>query len=114
MKFTKLSTKFNNILKKKKKGKTINPEKIQKLRHILNEKKSHYEERLKTDISSEKRDSLESKLKVVTAQIQKSEALLSAQSVVPENKEQPAEPATEEQPAEPATEEKPAEPVKES
>ena len=78
MKFTKLSTKFNKILKKKEKGKRLKSGKILKLQQLLNEKKSGYEKKLKTKgLSKEKRKSFESKLKVVNAQIKKSNNLLS-------------------------------------
>ena len=80
MKFTKLSTKFNKLLKKKEKGKKVKPEKLQKLHDILNEKKLRYEKKLKSDLTDEKRSSLKSKLKVVNAQIKKSKTLLSDQS----------------------------------
>ena len=75
MKFTKLSQKFNKLLKKQDKGKTIKPEKLEKLQQLLNEKKSRYEEKLNTELSEEKRNSLETKLKVVMAQLDKSKQL---------------------------------------
>ena len=77
MKFTKLSTKFNKLIGKKEKGKSLNPEKVAKLQQLLADKKSRYEEKLKTDLSDEKRKSFETKLKVVNAQIEKSSHLIS-------------------------------------
>ena len=75
MNFTKLSTKFNKLLKKQKKGKKLKPEKLEKLQELLQAKKLSFENKLKTDISDEKRNSLQSKLKVVTAQIAKAKEL---------------------------------------
>lgn len=80
MKFTKISTKFNKLLKKKKRGKKINKDKLRKLQELLVAKKSKFEERLKGELTDEKRSSLESKLRVVNAQIAKSETLLSNQT----------------------------------
>ena len=76
MKFTKLGTKFNKLLKKKKQGKNIKPAKIKKLLELLGKKKLRYEEKLKTNLSDEKRKSFKSKLKVVDAQIEKSKKLI--------------------------------------
>ena len=80
MKFTKLGTKFNRLLKKNKRGKTIKPEKIEKLLCALNDKKLRYEEKLKTELTDEKRTSFESKLKVVKAHLKKTRKLQSDQS----------------------------------
>lgn len=111
MKFTKLSTKFNKLLKKKKKGKTIRPEKLLKLQELLNQKKSRFEKRLQTDLSEEKRTSIKSKLNVVSAQLAKTETLLLQQSDKPQEKDQPVESASDEQPAETASDDQPGEPV---
>ena len=75
MKFTKLSVKFNKLLKKHKKGKKLKPEKLEKLQELLEAKKLKFEEKLKTDLSDDKRESLKTKLKVVNAQIAKSKKL---------------------------------------
>lgn len=87
MKFTKISTKFNKLLKKKKRGKKINKDKLLKLQELLNAKKSKFEERLKGELTDEKRSSLESKLRVVNAQIAKSQTLLSNQTGESQNEE---------------------------
>jgi len=76
MKFTKLNTKIHKLLKKKEAGKAIKQVKLQELLKLLDEKKLHYEKRLETDLSEEKRASIETKLKVVCAQIEKSRQLL--------------------------------------
>ncbi len=75
MKFSKLSTKFSKLLHKQEKGKTIKPEKIEKLRQLLTEKKSRFEERLSGELTDEKRDSIQTKLKVVSAQLEKLDTL---------------------------------------
>ena len=76
MKFTDLSTKFNKLIKKQKKGAKIKPKKVNKLIDHLTSKKLKYEKKLKTDLSKKKRTSFETKLKVVNAQIAKSKKLL--------------------------------------
>ncbi len=101
MKFSKLSTKFSKLLKKKEKGKKIKPDKLLKLQELLNQKKSKFEKRLNEDLSAEQRTSLESKLKVVSAQIAKTQALLSKDSDKSVDKDQPGEPVNIEQSAEP-------------
>jgi len=113
MKFTKLSTKFNKLLKKKKKGKSIKPEKLHKIVELLNQKKSRFEEKLKTDVSGEKRSSLESKLRVVNAQIAKSEALLPKEPEEPVNADQSGETAEEDQSGETVKEDQSGETAKE-
>ena len=75
MKFSRLSTKFSKLLRKQKKGKTIKPEKLEKLRHLLTEKKSRFEQRLSGELSDDKRDSIQTKLKVVSAHLEKLDTL---------------------------------------
>jgi len=71
MKFTKLSTKFNKLLKKKDKGKSLKPEKIEKLQQLLNDKKDRFQNKLEGELTAEKKESLQTKLKVVDAQLEK-------------------------------------------
>jgi hypothetical protein len=72
MKFTILSTRFNKLVNKVSKGKKIKPQKLEKLQQLLSEKKSRYEAKLASTQDPEKRKSLEIKLKVVSAQLEKS------------------------------------------
>lgn len=71
MKFKKLKEKIKKVSRKRKKGKQINPKKLEKLQQLLLDKKSDYEGRLQGDLDSEKRKSLEIKLSVVNAHISK-------------------------------------------
>ena len=80
MKFTKLGTRFKRLLKKNKQGRKIKPEKFAKLLVALNDKKSGYEKKLKTELADEKRKLFESRLKVVKAHLRKTRKLQSAQS----------------------------------
>lgn len=77
MKFKKLGAKFSKILDKQEKGKSIDPEKVAKLKHKLTEKQQHYENRLNQDLDPEKRKSFEIKLGVVSAHLAKLEELTS-------------------------------------
>ena len=76
MKFTKLSSKFSKLLKKQERGKTIKPEKLEKLRTLLSEKRSRLEQKLSGELTDEKRDSIQTKLKVVSAQLEKLDAMI--------------------------------------
>ena len=75
MKFSKLVGKFEKLAGKLKKGKQIQPEKLQKLQQLLSAKKSRYKEELKSTNDPEKRKKLKNRLKVVAAQLKKSEKL---------------------------------------
>ena len=76
MKFTKLSAKFDKLVRKKEKGKSVNPEILEILLQLLVDKKDHYEEKLQLVEDPDKRQSYETRLKVVNAQIGKSRVLL--------------------------------------
>ncbi len=76
MKFTKLSSKFSKLLKKQERGKTIKPEKLEKLRTLLSEKRSRLEQKLSGELTDEKRDSIQTKLKVVSAQLEKLDTMI--------------------------------------
>jgi hypothetical protein len=77
MKFKKLNAKLDNLVGKKEKGKPIDPEKLERLRQLLIEKKQRYEKKLGSADDSDKRRSIETKLYVVNAQIEKAGKLLS-------------------------------------
>ena len=75
MKFRKLDSAAENLVRKTAIGKKIKPEKVKKLQQLLGEKKSAYEEKLKTSMEPGKREKLETRLKVVEAHIEKANQL---------------------------------------
>ena len=78
MKFSRLVEEFEKYVSKKSLGKRIKPEKLLKLRQLLVDKKSRYEAKLEATQDAGKRKKLETKLKVVGAQIEKSKKLSDA------------------------------------
>ncbi len=76
MKFTRLSKKYNQLLKKKESGKNIKPAKVEKLLENLTEKKVRYEKKLESELPQKKRKSLKTRLKVINAQINKAKKLI--------------------------------------
>ena len=78
MKFTKLVDKFKKIVDSHEQGKQIESEKLEKLQQLLTDKKSRYEEKLETTTDPEKRTRLETRMKVVNAQLEKSKHLQSS------------------------------------
>jgi len=81
MKFSKLVEKYKNLVANYEQGKHITPEKLEKLeklQQLLAEKKSRYEAKLEATQDLEKRTRLETRLKVVNAQLEKSKHLLSS------------------------------------
>jgi len=81
MKFSKLVEKYKNLVANYEQGKHITPEKLEKLeklQQLLAEKKSRYEAKLEATQDPEKRTRLETRLKVVNAQLEKSKHLLSS------------------------------------
>ncbi len=72
MKFSKLNARFNKLLNQAGKGKAVKPKKLEKLQQLLSDKKSRYEAKLDSTTDPKKRKSLETKLKVVCAQLEKS------------------------------------------
>jgi hypothetical protein len=78
MKFSRLVNKFERFVNKQALGKSIKPEKLDKLRQLLVDKKSRYETKLEATQDTGKRKKLETKLKVVDAQIEKSKKLSSS------------------------------------
>lgn len=77
MKFKKLVEKIEKFSSKLEQGKQIDPEKLRRLQQLLEEKKERYEQKLSATSDPDKHKSLEIKLKVVNAQIEKSKQLIS-------------------------------------
>ena len=75
MKFTKLVDKFKKLLDSHAHYGHIRAEKLEKLQQLLTDKKSRYESRLEATMDPEKRTQLETRLKVVNAQLEKSKHL---------------------------------------
>ena len=76
MKFKKLNAKLEKLAGKKEKGKPVDPKKLEKLQQLLIEKKTRYEVKLESVDNPDKRQSIETKLSVVNAQIDKATKLL--------------------------------------
>ena len=72
MKFSKLIEKSEKIAEYYQQGRQIEPGKLTKLQRLLNDKVARYEARLEEDMNQQKRQKLETRLKVVKAQLQKS------------------------------------------
>ncbi len=75
MKFTRLIDKFEKLASKHEHGSRIEPEKLGKLQQLLIDKRSRYETRLAATTDPNKRKKLETRLKVVAAQIEKSKQI---------------------------------------
>ena len=75
MKFTKLVNKFEKLVKKHEKGVSIEPGKLTKLQQLLSDKRDRYQARLDTTEDAGKRKKLETRLRVVSAQLEKSKQL---------------------------------------
>ena len=78
MKFSKLVDKFEKIVGKHKQGKRIKPQKLANLQKLLGEKISRYQARLDATKDSGNRKKLETRLRVVNAQLKKSRKLSAA------------------------------------
>ena len=72
MKFSKLVEKAEKIAQYYQQGRQVKPGKLTKLQCLLNDKVARYEARLEEDMNKQKRQKLETRLKVVKAQLQKS------------------------------------------
>ena len=72
MKFSKLIERAEKIAAYYQQGHQIKPSQVTKLQRLLNDKVARYEARLEEDMNERKRQSLETRLKVVKAQLQKS------------------------------------------
>lgn len=75
MKFNRLVGKFESLAKKLEQGSSIIPEKLDKLQRLLEAKKNRYESKLEATRDPGKRRKLETRLKVVSAQLEKSKNL---------------------------------------
>jgi hypothetical protein len=78
MKFSRLVDEFEKYVNKKARGKGIKSEKLLKLQQLLIDKKFRYEAKLEATQDAQKRKKLETRLKVVDAQIEKSKKLSDA------------------------------------
>ena len=72
MKFSRLIEKAEKFADKVQQGRQVEPKKVTELQGLLSDKIARYEARLKEDMTEQKRDKLETRLKVVRAQLQKS------------------------------------------
>jgi hypothetical protein len=79
MKFSKLAEKFEKLTGQQKKGSAIKPDKLDKLRQLLGDKKSHYKNKLDATDDADKRQKLERRLRVVRAQLDKLKRLSKSQ-----------------------------------
>ncbi|HUV21178.1 MAG TPA: hypothetical protein VMZ32_05275 [Gammaproteobacteria bacterium] len=75
MKFSRLIDKVEKIADKYQQGQQIDSQKLTELQSLLSDKIARYQARLEEDMSEQKRDKLETRLKVVRAQLQKSKDL---------------------------------------
>jgi hypothetical protein len=75
MKFSRLIEKAEKFGDKVKKGRQLEPKKLIELQRLLGDKIARYEARLKEDMTKQKRNKLETRLKVVSAQLKKSKQL---------------------------------------
>ena len=75
MKFKRLIDKIEQFVSSSEQGKAVNPEKLGKLQQLLNDKKLRYETKLADNQDPEKQSKLETRLKVVIAQLEKSKKL---------------------------------------
>ena len=75
MKFSRLTDKFESLVNKLDQGSSIIPEKLEKLQQLLEAKILRYKSKLAVTEDPEKRRKLETRLKVVAAQLEKSRKL---------------------------------------
>ena len=78
MKFSELVEKAEKLVGKHEKGRRIKPKKLDKLQQLLSDKKSRYQKRLDETDDPGKRQKLETRLRVVSAQLEKSKQLQAA------------------------------------
>lgn len=79
MKFSKLVDKVEKLVQKHKESGQVKPEKLDKLRQLLTEKKTRYQAKLDVTNDPDKRQKLETRLRVVNAQLEKSKHLSGAE-----------------------------------
>ena len=77
MKFSKLIGKVKKIVDSHEQGDSVESAKLSKLQRLLGEKISRYREKLDATEDPQKRDKLQTRLKVVNAQLRKSKQLSS-------------------------------------
>jgi hypothetical protein len=75
MKFSRLIEKAEQFGDKVQKGRQFKPKKLTELQGLLGDKIARYEARLKEDMTKQKRNKLETRLKVVNIQLKKSKQL---------------------------------------
>ena len=75
MKFSRLTDKFESLVNILDEGNSIIPEKLEKLQQLLEAKILRYKSKLAVTEDPEKRRKLETRLKVVSAQLEKSRKL---------------------------------------
>jgi hypothetical protein len=75
MKFSRLVDKFESLVNKLDQGNSVIPEKLEQLQLLLEAKITRYETKLEATEDPEKRRKLETRLKVVAAQLEKSKKL---------------------------------------
>lgn len=75
MKYKKLVGKFEKLVEKHQRGKKVKPGKFDKLQGLLQDKRKRYQAKLETTGDGEKRRKLETRIRVVDAQLEKSEQL---------------------------------------
>lgn len=75
MRFSRLRDKLENFFGNLEQGRSIKPEKLGKLQQLLRDKISRYEAKLAASLDSGKQSKLETRLKVVRAQLEKSRNL---------------------------------------
>jgi hypothetical protein len=75
MKFSRLTDKFESLVNILDQGNSIIPEKLEKLQQLLEAKILRYKSKLAVTEDPEKRRKLETRLKVVAAQLEKSRKL---------------------------------------
>ena len=75
MKFSRLTSKFEKFASKFEQGSGVDPEKLEKLQQLLSDKISRYEAKLASNQIPEKQSKLETRLKVVRAQLEKSKKI---------------------------------------
>ncbi len=75
MKFSRLVDQAEKIVETHKQGRSVGSEELSELQRRLTEKVSHYQAKLEETDDPQKREKLQTRLKVVSAQLQKSKQL---------------------------------------
>ena len=75
MKFSRLITRFEKLIGLSEQGQSIKPEKLLKLQQLLSDKISRYQAKLADNQDPDRQSRLETRLKVVEAQLEKSRNL---------------------------------------